>query len=902
MSGDTSRTRETPPAVIADRYTVERLLGRGGMATVYLCTDSRTRAKVAVKVLRKELGSAVIVERFVREIEFASELDHPRVPKVLDSGVWGETPFYVMTYIEGESLRQKLDRVKQLPVDEAVSITAGVIEPMSYAHAQGIIHRDIKPGNILIGLDGVYVLDFGIARAILASAEDRLTSTGIALGTPAYMSPEQALADHDLDARSDIYSLACVTYEMIAGIPPFVGATPQAVMARRFASAPSPLRETREGVPEHVEFAVSRALSRAPADRWQTAKEFSDALSSPKFSESIQQARRHQDSRRRTYGRGIAATIGIVVLAAGTFAANVVRGDHVARAQRAIADWDLDRAERYLTSAAATRREDARIHLWLAQVMMLQERPSSEWAPKTVRAVDRRETLDSLEVLRLDALSALAASNYAEACRRFSTLVALERGSIRRDFTPSLALADCLHADSAVVADPASPSGFSFRSSYQQIDSLYHALLERHVDEPGAFDVIAPRLERILVVDRRKMRIGFVAGAGRKPMYAQPQLLNDTLAYVPYGLPASGASVRFGESRALEAAAARNLSRLRAVATRWTTIAPESPSSHEMLAKVLENAGELDGSEESALNQLIEARSFSMNTSNNSVEAFAQRVRLGDAHVRVLIRLEKYREASALADSILALEEPAPLSGPQSRSVTDVRWRLSALRGKVHRVIAIELPYAAEMKAYTPSGAENLPPLVARDAIALLNHAAFAESADSITTIAERLSERIDALVPPGTAGAVRLALMSRPFTIAAPIIGPGKLASLGESQDPITSAITAFARNDRRKAGSLLDSLAELHSDRAPGSISMDATYMEAWLRNAIGDTLTAAKLLDNAFRGISKAPPSMLGSPLLIASLVRSMRLRSTIAAQQGDVASERKWANAANALWGR
>ncbi|MGK2961854.1 MAG: serine/threonine-protein kinase, partial [Gemmatimonadaceae bacterium] len=247
------KSRETPPpTIIAERYTVERELGRGGMATVYLCTDSMTRDRVAVKVLREELGSAVIVERFLREIAFASELDHPRIPKVLDSGVIGTLPFYVMTYVEGESLRERLDRVKQLPVEEAVRITNAVIEPMTYAHRLGIVHRDIKPGNILVGEESVYVLDFGIARAIIASAEDRLTSTGVAIGTPAYMSPEQALADGDLDARSDIYSLACVTYEMIAGIPPFVGATPQAVMARRFASPPPPLRETREGVSPQV--------------------------------------------------------------------------------------------------------------------------------------------------------------------------------------------------------------------------------------------------------------------------------------------------------------------------------------------------------------------------------------------------------------------------------------------------------------------------------------------------------------------------------------------------------------------------------------------------------------------------------------------------------------------------
>jgi len=255
-----------PPAVIADRYAVVRVLGSGGMATVYLCTDSVDGSRVAVKVLRQEIGSTVVIERFLREIDLASTLDHPRIPKVLDSGVFGDLPYYVMTFIEGESLRERLDREKQLPIEEAIHITKEITGSDDHAHARGIVHRDIKPANILLSHDGVYVLDFGIARAIIESSGDRLTSTGVTVGTPAYMSPEQALADKDLDARSDIYSLGCVVYEMIAGIPPFAGATAQAVMARRFIASAPLLRETRDGVPEVIERSVAKSLMRAPAD------------------------------------------------------------------------------------------------------------------------------------------------------------------------------------------------------------------------------------------------------------------------------------------------------------------------------------------------------------------------------------------------------------------------------------------------------------------------------------------------------------------------------------------------------------------------------------------------------------------------------------------------------------
>ncbi|MFN2603943.1 MAG: protein kinase [Gemmatimonadaceae bacterium] len=302
-----------PLELIADRYAVERVLGRGGMATVYLCNDLTDGKRVAVKVLRQEIGSAVVIERFLREIDLSSNLDHPRIPRVLDSGVVGELPFYVMTYIEGESLRARLDREKQLSFDEAIRIAKEVTGPMTHAHRHGIVHRDIKPENIVLSADGVYVLDFGVARAIIESASDRLTSTGVAVGTPAYMSPEQALGDQDLDARSDIYSLGCVIYEMIVGLPPFVGVTSQAVMSRRFAAPAAPLHESREGVPEHIEHAVAKSLMKAPVDRWQTAEQFAAALTPPADSPTYRFATVMRRLRKRKHF--VASVLAIPVIA-----------------------------------------------------------------------------------------------------------------------------------------------------------------------------------------------------------------------------------------------------------------------------------------------------------------------------------------------------------------------------------------------------------------------------------------------------------------------------------------------------------------------------------------------------------------------------------------------------------
>src|SRR3954447_26101965 len=269
-------------AALADRYRVERELGRGGMATVYLAHDLRHDRPVALKVLRPELAASLGPERFLQEIRIAARLRHPHILPVHDSGETASRLWYTMPYVEGESLRQLLARERQLPVERAVRIATQVLGALGYAHAHGVIHRDIKPENILLESDQAVVADFGVARAISAAGEDRLTETGLALGTPAYMSPEQATASRDLDGRSDLYALGCVLYEMLAGQPPFVGATAQQLLARHAIDPVPPLRTVRDTVPESVERSVIRALAKVPADRFPTAAAFSEALTSPR--------------------------------------------------------------------------------------------------------------------------------------------------------------------------------------------------------------------------------------------------------------------------------------------------------------------------------------------------------------------------------------------------------------------------------------------------------------------------------------------------------------------------------------------------------------------------------------------------------------------------------------------
>src|SRR4051812_6713858 len=281
MSDDVGKPQASAllAAALADRYRVERELGRGGMATVYLAHDLRHDRPVALKVLRPELAASLGPERFLQEIRIAARLRHPHILPVHDSGETASRLWYTMPYVEGESLRQLLARERQVPVDRAVRIATQVLGALDYAHAHGVIHRDIKPENILLDSGQAVVADFGVARAISAAGEARLTETGLALGTPAYMSPEQATASRDLDGRSDLYALGCVLYEMLAGQPPFVGATAQQLLARHAIDPVPPLRTVRDTVPAGVEQSVTRALAKVPADRFATAAEFAQALS-----------------------------------------------------------------------------------------------------------------------------------------------------------------------------------------------------------------------------------------------------------------------------------------------------------------------------------------------------------------------------------------------------------------------------------------------------------------------------------------------------------------------------------------------------------------------------------------------------------------------------------------------
>ncbi len=309
-------------AALSGRYTIERELGAGGMAAVYLAEDVKHRRKVAIKVFNPELAAAIGAERFLREVEVTANLNHPHILPLHDSGEAEGFLYYVMPYVAGETLRDRLNQERQLPLEDALGIAREVADGLSYAHSRGVIHRDIKPENILLESGHAVIADFGIARAVSAAGAETLTQSGIAVGTPTYLSPEQAAGERDLDGRSDQYSLACVLYEMLAGRPPFVGPTVESLLRQHIAAEPPLVTSIRPAVPAPVVGALHRALAKSPADRFNAVAQFTDALSTGEAATAT-----HSVAPQRSGRRWIAALLGVAAVAVVAAVVTLRTGD-----------------------------------------------------------------------------------------------------------------------------------------------------------------------------------------------------------------------------------------------------------------------------------------------------------------------------------------------------------------------------------------------------------------------------------------------------------------------------------------------------------------------------------------------------------------------------------------------
>ena len=313
-------------AALSGRYTIEGTLGVGGMATVYLAHDIRHDRKVALKVLKADVGAVLGAERFLGEIRVTANLQHPNLLPLFDSGSADGLLYYVMPYVEGETLRKRLERERQLPLDEAIRITTAVANALDYAHQHGVIHRDLKPENILLQHDQPVVADFGIALSLSATGGERLTEVGISLGTPAYMSPEQATGETEIDARTDVYALGCIVYEMLCGHPPFTGASSRAIISKALTEEAQPITGQRERVPAHVDAAVMTALEKDPANRFASVREFASKLQDPSLEWLDDPKRDRRSSADRQNRRAATVAIVVLVLAVGVWVASVATG------------------------------------------------------------------------------------------------------------------------------------------------------------------------------------------------------------------------------------------------------------------------------------------------------------------------------------------------------------------------------------------------------------------------------------------------------------------------------------------------------------------------------------------------------------------------------------------------
>jgi Tol biopolymer transport system component/tRNA A-37 threonylcarbamoyl transferase component Bud32 len=365
---------------LSDRYIIERELGAGGMATVYLAHDLKHDRKVAIKVLRPELAAVIGAERFLKEIKTTANLQHPHILGLIDSGDAGGQLWYAMPFVEGESLRDRLQREKQLPIADAVRITVEVAGALDYAHRHGVIHRDIKPENILLHDGSALVADFGIALAA-STADTRMTETGMSLGTPHYMSPEQAMGEREITARSDVYALGCIAYEMLVGEPPFTGPTAQAIIARVMTEEPRSITLQRKTVPLHVEAAVLTALEKLPADRFASAAEFATALSDGNVATTHRTAARNAAGPSRRSLAPWAIAVAAVILGAWGWA----------RARAAAADRPIERHYLALGDSAQV------------QTLILSGPPMA-LSPDGNRFVFVGDTLSRLWIKRRDAL------------------------------------------------------------------------------------------------------------------------------------------------------------------------------------------------------------------------------------------------------------------------------------------------------------------------------------------------------------------------------------------------------------------------------------------------------------------------------------------------------------------
>jgi len=842
---------------LRDRYEILHEAGRGASAVVYFARDLRHHRSVALKSLNPDV-SAVAGERFLREIEVSAGMQHPHILPTYDSGIAAGRLYFVMPFVEGGSLRQRLDKQPKLPVDEALRYAHEVAVAIAFAHDRGIVHRDIKPENILFYHDHACLADFGLARA-MEEIDVRVTAHGMVVGTPAYMSPEQ-LSDGEFDGRSDVYSLACVLYEMLAGKHAFSGKTPRELLQQRLREPPMPIRDLRSDVPASVDALLSLALARSRDQRFQNGHELAAAIEDARFEISTGRsaARKRTHAARSIRRPLIWAGATVLVLALTALVTPPLR--------TAVAN----------SRAEASARSAALAQVRSAQNLELAHRVGTEdFGLAVSRLLRARSRLRGRDSLYAEGLIALGNGSYQSACTTFERL----RTADSLDAMAWYGLGDCQALDSGVVRDTKSASGWRFRSSWSTAARAYvrAATLSQPTNRSLSYGMLA----NLLPISAAQTRGGHSVDGTAQRFLAHPSADADSVGFVPFPFADVVAAKPSVLSPTLPEALRLNRDLLVNAARRWSAAYGDNPDAFEALAAGLETRGEIGAGDEGAGGALRKARSLAQSPD--------MRLRLAAGDVRLRIKRGELESAMDLADSVLGAIPTTPTRDQAAWTVG-----LAALTGRIARESQLRSIVLASYNA----SAGIAPPLT-ESASRLFARAAAGVCDDSLLALRRELEIVLDSYSQPIRRTQVARELITRPMALAFPCFGAKAFDGL-PTDVKLDAAERAALRGDRRRAAIILDSVEAVRRAFLPGEVALDAVVQEARIRATIRDTTSAIRQLDRVLRALPTLTRFAVREEAQSAAFGRAFLLRAELARATGDVAEQQLRARQALTVW--
>ena len=883
--------RTVPPALVSafnDRYELLREAGRGGSATVYLARDIKHDRQVAIKLLSDDVGD-VSGDRFLLEIRVSAGMQHPHILPTYDSGIADGRLYFVMPFVDGGSLRDRLEKPEPLQITEALGIARDIAVALAHAHMLGVVHRDVKPENIMFYHGVACLADFGIARAI-EEMNPLLTAHGTFVGTPAYMSPEQYAAV-GVDGRSDVYSLACVLFEMLSGKRLFGGRNTSAILAERGVPF-----SRRAGVgPPFIDDLLEKGLAPAPEQRFVDAAAFAAAIDNalrlvenPERPSAPQRAFRAMRQRKLAtalFVAGAAVAVTLTSSALRNHGAPVVSlqsaaaGDRLTsfeRGQAAMRGWNLAAAVTAFDAAVAADTSSVPARFWLAESQALIGRLDRDaFRIVALKLRETRPKLGGRDSLLAEALIAFATGVPARACDEYRKVLELDE----QDPLAWFGMGDCQRLDSAVVRDARSPSGWSFSSSYHGAASAYMKVVS--LDPNAHAGVPFSNLAKVLPSSASSVRMGRSPESGAR-FAAYPALIGDTLAFIPYPLGVFTSVARTTISPTQPEALEHDRDMLLDFARQWTVVLPGSADAWEALSLVWENRGELSDDDAGAAGTIRRARALSRSP--------GQRAQLGAAHARIALKRGEFALARSIADSLL--EQWRDTAPPTE--IAGALAGVAAFSGRLSLVSTFTLQASA-----VESASDGIAPPLAAAAARFNARAAPGICDDSLRALRRDFERVLDSYATPSRKDQLRTAAIWQGAALAFPCMRGDALLGVASS-GPLDRAQRTFAAGNSAKTRALLDSLVTVRAGYRPGDIALDHTVQEAWLRASVGDTTAAERQLDLVLEALPTLGVKSVLESTQAAAIGRAMVLRADLAAARHNAVMARRWAGAVLDLW--